>query len=224
MTLRISWSTEAEETTDGITSLTATEHILEFDAVTEETHSSFSEITEHTVETGESISDHKRANPRTIEITAFVTNTPLDTPPNSGPNTTSAVATIEGTDNGNVNTFSETFDRVSDVWGVLLDLQRGSAELTITTRYQIYENVQLVGFSVPRDTPEDAAVFELSLQEVFKAETRLVDVPVTREPRGQRKRKQNTAPVETTSPPVRQDDGTYTATGRLREIKAGRPL
>ena len=197
MTLRISWSTEAEETTDGITSLTAVEHILEFDAVTEENHESFSEITQHTVETGESISDHKRANPRTIDITAFVTNTPLDTPPQSGPNSTAARAVTEDTENGVVTTFSEVFDRVSDVWGTLLELQRESIELTVSTRYQVYENVQLIGFSVPRDTPEDALTFELSLQEVFKAETRLVDVPVTREPRGQRNRKQNTAPVET---------------------------
>jgi len=192
MTLRISWSTSATTTDDGVTTIDSTEHILEFDAVTKESHSSVSDVTVHTVENGQAISDHKRSNPRTIEIEAFVTNTPLEAPPRSGPRTSSTVSTTTESELGSVTTFSQEFDRVSDVWGVLLELQQTSVDLTVTTRYQSYENVQLVGLRVPRSTPEDAVSFELSLQEVFRATAETVDVVIPREPRESKKKNKTT--------------------------------
>jgi len=201
MTLRISWNTTAETETAGEISLESTEHILEFDAVTRENHNSESEVTTHTVETGEAIADHKRAMPRRIEIQAFVTNTPLDAPPQSGPRTSFATAQVQDTGEGNVTVFSEQFDRVSDVWETLLELQREAIDLTVTTTYQVYENVQLVRVSVPRDEAEDAATFEITLQEVFRATAELIDDPVPREPRARPRQEQNTAPEETDSDP-----------------------
>lgn len=183
MTLRISWSTEG------------TEHILEFDAVVQENHTSESEVTQHTVESGEAISDHKRANPRAIELECFVTNTPLQAPPPSGPQTQN----ITSSTRDGVLVFSQEFDRVSDVWAVLLGLQREAVDLTVTTTWQAYENVQLIRLSVPRSTPEDAVSFNLSLQEVFRASSELVDDPTPIEPRGRRRRDQNTATQQQTN-------------------------
>lgn len=196
MTLRISWEDVEETEGEADLNFTITEHVLEFDAVTKESHESSSEVTQHTVESGEAISDHKRANPRTIQIDAFVTNTPLDAPPPSGPRGGSVTTRTQD----NVTVFSQEFDRVSDVWETLLELQRGSFDLTVTTRYQVYENVQLVKVSTPRDTAEDSVMFSLSLQEVFRASSELVDDPVPREPRARRNRETNNAPEESDAP------------------------
>ncbi len=206
MTLRISWGTSSETESGGEFTTESTEHILEFDAVVKEGHLSSSEVTTHTVETGEAISDHKRANPRTIEIEAFVSNTPLEAPPRSGPRTSGAISEIQTTSTGNVTVFSEEFDRVSDVWETLLELQREAIDVTVSTTFQVYENVQLVRVATPRDVPEDGVMFQLTLQEGFRATAELIDDPVPREPRERANQETNTAPDEDDSDPDAVED------------------
>jgi hypothetical protein len=122
--LTISWSTQSE-TRDAAGELSATgqEHTLRFDCITSESHEGTSVLTEHTVESGAPISDHKRANPRRISIEAIVSNTPLDAPPPSGYGQTT-IQTSLSTDQGkpSVTVFSAPFDRIGDV---LATLDRG---------------------------------------------------------------------------------------------------
>lgn len=52
--------------------------VIEFDAVTAETHVAQADITEHPVEVGANISDHSRPKLRTVQLEGVITNTPLN--------------------------------------------------------------------------------------------------------------------------------------------------
>lgn len=202
--LRISWSTAeegvvfSEDSEEGMREVTFTENVLEFDAVTSETHEGISEITEHAVETGAPISDHKRTKPRRLTIEALVTNTPLGAPPPSGFDSgTPVTAEVRAEEIGestegqrpraNVVVFSAAFDRMVDVFDTLDALRSGDTFVTITTRVRTYENMQIVAVTSPREPEDgDSIRFTVECVEVRIAETRTVDAPVPREPRGAR--------------------------------------
>ncbi len=188
MTLQISWSTDSEATNaDGENEVTSAFHLLEFDAVTREEHSAKSSLTDHVVESTEAISDHKRPEPQEIRIEAVVSNTPVSFPPSSGFNGRAISAEVRqevGNARANVAVFSDEFDRIQDVEATLDRLRREAIDVTVQTRVRTYENVQLVSVSIPRTDPMDAIEINLTLREVFRAETATVDAPLPREPRG----------------------------------------
>lgn len=187
MTLSISWSTDTTTTDGGETTISSAYHILEFDVITSVDHTAESELTEHTVETGAAISDHKRAKPRTIEIEAFVTQTPLGVPPLSGFATRSVSGSVHkgtGPAKATVFEFSEEFDRIQDVEQTLERLRTEAIDLTVETRARTYDNVQLVSFRIPQKEGVDGAPFTLSIREVFRAEAQTTQAPLPREPRG----------------------------------------
>lgn len=196
MTLSIEWTTETG-TSDGSTNETSTTfHRLVFDAVTREDHSADAEVTSHAVESTSSISDHKRPSARTLNLEAFVTNTPLDAPPESGFAQSSVTSSIRDS----VVTFSEEFDRVSDVWDTLERLRAEAIDLTVTTRYRTYVGLQLVSVHVSREDALDAIPVELSFIEIFRANTtRVALAPRPAEPRG-------APPAETTAAPEESDE------------------
>lgn len=202
MTLQISWSTETEATSaDGENEVTTAFHLLEFDAVVSEEHTAESELTDHVVESGEAISDHKRPKPRAINLEAHVTNTPLDFPPSSGFQARAISAQVRkgvGDAKANVVVFSEEFDRITDVESTLDRLRKEAIDLTVETRVRTYENVQLVSYSIPRRDPIDGIDIQIKLREVFRAETQTVDAPLPREPRGARRTETSAEPEQET--------------------------
>jgi len=184
VSLQISWATE-ENLFEGSGVVVPSQvfHLLEFDCVLSESHDAHSEVTEHAVESGAPISDHKRATPRRLTIEGFVTNTPLDAPPSSGAGETT-ITTSVSQDGAQVRVFSEEFDRIRDVWDVLERLRLDAIPVGITTTWRDYEDVQIVGVMVKRDSPEGAVPFMIECVEVRIARTREVDDPVALEPRG----------------------------------------
>lgn len=207
--LSISWTTAEEGvffpedpegengvSEEGIAELVFTENVLQFDCVTSETHEGISELTEHAVETGAPISDHKREKPRRLTIEALVTNTPLAAPPPSGYDDGTRVTAevqAEGEDaagegqqaRAQVVVFSAPFDRMGDVFETLDRLRRDAVFVTITTRVRTYESVQIVSVTAPREAEDgDSLRFGIECQEVRIAETRSIDTPAPREPRG----------------------------------------
>lgn len=205
--LAISWSTAtegvvfSEDSEEGVREIAFSENVLQFDCVTSETHEGISELTEHAVETGAPISDHKRTKPRRLTIEALVTNTPLDAPPPSGGDGSAATITaqvraeieVEQSEGGgqnaraNVVVFSSPFDRIVDVVNALDALRVGDQFVTIETRIRTYENMQIVSVTSPRESADgDSIRFAIEAVEVRIAETRTVDAPITREPRGSR--------------------------------------
>lgn len=181
--LRISWNTQtfaAGETGDLETR--SYEHTLVFDAVTAETHEGTSVLTEHAVEEGAPLSDHKRVNPDRLTVEAIVTNTPLDAPPPSGYGNTSVQASVG---EGNVVVFSATFDRIADVLFTLRRLRTEATPVTVSTAHHTYDNVQVVNVTNPREPGDgDAIRVNIDLQQVRVAQSRTVDTPQPREPRG----------------------------------------
>lgn len=189
MTLLISWSTQTTSLdAAGDLQARSVEHTLAFDAVLSETHEGTSVLTEHAVESGAPISDHKRANPDRISIEALVTNTPLDAPPASGYGTSGISTSFnkdEAPEGAAVLLFSATFDRISDVVQTLRRLRLESTPVTVSTRIHTYENVQVVGVSTPREPGDgDSVRLNIEFQQVRIAQTRTTDTPAPREPRG----------------------------------------
>lgn len=216
--LTISWDT-AETTLeeDGTISEGLTFHLLAFDAVTSENHESTSTLTEHAVEEGSPLSDHKRINPRRLSIQAEVTNTPLGPPPPTGPalgQISGAVQKLEALD-ANVLVFDEPFDRIAAVFEEVHRLHEDSTPVTVSTRLKTYTDVQIVGVSNPRETADGEAVrFAIELQAIRIARTRRVGVQ-PREPRG--RRTVNAGGQEPESPERTQRQSTARAVQERRE-------
>jgi hypothetical protein len=206
--LTISWSTAEEGiifltddlAEEGTRELVFTENTLQFDCVTSETHEGVSELTEHAVETGAPISDHKREKPRRLTIECLVTNTPLGAPPPSGLSGASQITAEiqpepETTESGqsapgqraraNVLIFSAPFDRMTEVFETLDRLRVEATFVTITTRVKTYDALQIVSVTSPREPGDgDSIRFSIECSEVRIAQTRTIDTPEPREPRG----------------------------------------
>ena len=217
MSLQISWSTEAQSTNaEGENEVNTTYHLLEFDAVLSEEHGAESDLTDHVVESGAAISDHKRPKPRTLQIDGLVTNTPLGFPPPSGFGTRAISAEVRksvGSAKANVVVFSEEFDRVVDVAETLDRLRAEAIDLTIETVIRTYEDMQLVSVSAPRKEAIDAVTFSLRFREVFRAETQTVEAPLPREPRA--------APRTETSAEGEDEEADGTESSWLTDIIGG---
>lgn len=201
--LRISWSTAEEgvvfsEDGSAESEIVFTENTLEFDCVTSETHDGTSTVTEHAIESNAPISDHKYHNPRRLTIEALVTNTPLGAPPSSGygdgVQITGEVREAGEDEPGaaqrpraSVVVFSADFDRMADVADTLDRLRIEATPVTITTRVRTYEDVQIASVLMPRE-PDDGDTLRLTIEcvEVRIAQSRTVDSPAPREPRGGR--------------------------------------
>lgn len=189
----ISWSTQTTALgDDGDLEARAFEHSVAFDAVTSITVEGTSVLTEHAVESGAPISDHKRANPRRITIEAVVSNTPIDRPPASGYGEASTVevrTTKPDDGSGNVQEFLTAFDRIQDVIDTLDRLRLEATAVTLSTGRRTFEAVQIVSVSEPREVEDgDTQRFTIEIQEVRIAQSRTVDAPRPREPRGARER------------------------------------
>lgn len=189
--LTISWSTQAIARADsGDLRADSFEHTLIFDCVSTESHEGTSELTEHSVESGAPISDHKRANPDKVTIEALVTNTPLDAPPASGYGTSTIQATVRQPDENNaakasVVVFSAGFDRIGDVSDTLRRLRLEATPVTLTTRIRTYENVQVIGVTEPRGAEDgDSLRMTITVRQVRIAQSRTASTPVPQEPRG----------------------------------------
>lgn len=194
--LAISWSTQSTALgDDGDLEARSFEHLLAFDAVTSVTVEGASVLTEHAVESGSPISDHKRATPKRISIEAIVSNTPIDRPPASGYGDASEISTSftkPDDGSGNVITYSADFDRIADVIATLDRLRLEATGVTISTGRRTFEAVQIVSVSEPREADDGTSQrFLIECQEVRVAQSRSVDAPRPREPRGARERERS---------------------------------
>lgn len=189
--LAITWETETiTQSSEGDLAATVVFHTLEFDAVTREQHIASALVTEHAVEGAVAVADHKRPEPRRITVETYVSNTPIGPPPASGygPLDGPAASVGKAESGGTVRIFSDPFDRIGDVWATLQRLVSESTILSVSTRYQTYDNVVLISVDTPRTGGQGAGDFvtaTLDFKEVRIAETSLADVPRPREPRAQ---------------------------------------
>lgn len=164
--------------------------VLEFDVVITEGHEITATLTEHPVERGADLADHKRPGPRLLRLEGLVTNTPLGAPPRTGGELEDVTASTQSTaSKANVLKFSDSFDRVTKMLDKLTELTEGAQLLTIVTDVRTYEDAQLVGVTAPRTADGgDSITFALEIVQVRIADTQEVGAPVARSPRGRRSR------------------------------------
>lgn len=135
------------------------------DACVSEIHSETGEATEHPVEKGSNISDHYRANPRTVRIEGFITNTPIRKPLSQADGVqevdveftweedvaisgivglgVNAIASAVGATSkrGKARGFEPEFDRVADCWAELSDIVQKGKVVDIITSLKAYDNM-----------------------------------------------------------------------------------
>ncbi len=187
--LSISWATESESIdldSPDVFVLSLTEHLLEFDCVTTEAHEWTAELSEHALEDGATIADHKRINPKRITIECLVTNTPLDQPPNSGyGRESSTIVARIGSEGAQVLQFETEFDRIADVTNTLERLLNESTAVTVSTRIKTYDSCQIIGVTAPRKSEDgDSISFNITIVEFRIAVSRETSDLLPREPRG----------------------------------------
>lgn len=137
--------------------------ILTFDASISESHTGNAETTSHPVEQGADITDHIRRSPEELTITGIVSDTPV---------VSLASLFAEPSVTG-----GDTRTRVSDAYGFLKDVKDNGRICQISTTLRDYENMVLVGFSVPRDAAR-GGIGELScvFREIIIATTESAEV------------------------------------------------
>lgn len=104
-----------------------------------ESHNLEAEITEHPIESGSDITDHYRPSPKTIQIEALVTNTPI----NTGFPGQTAVNSLTSLLNGD--------DPVLNAWGLIKSYFEDGVIINIETSLELYSSMVLTSFSVTRD-------------------------------------------------------------------------
>lgn len=192
MTLEITWNTEtSKQSVSGDLEFATTEHVLQFDVVTTIRSTLASTVTEHAVERGSPIVDHKRSERINLQIDCEVTNTPLDVPPPSGYAGSQVLSATQTANEVGVTvlTFSAEFNRVQDVLETLQRLVAEPTLVTVSTPYQTFENMTFQQVEPLREAGMGSSMkFTMNLTELNIVQSRQGEVPEPREPRASRPR------------------------------------
>lgn len=139
--------------------------VVELDATAREVHTVDVEVTQHPVEKGAAISDHKRRKPKTLQIEGIVTNTPIATPENLDP----------GAD-----------ARADNAYRELIEAADSEELLTVVTGLETYENMAIVSLVMPRNASTGECLhFTAALQEIRIVESKTIELVETDTPAGQ---------------------------------------
>jgi hypothetical protein len=133
---------------------------VRFDLVLSEAHSLTSNISEHPVEEGATISDHIQQNLRSGKLRGLVSNYSIQ---------------AEGGD-GETN-------RAMNAWLLFQNLWKSRQLVTIVTTLEVYENVAVVNVSTNRDdSTGDSLEFDVDFRQVKMAALQEVTVSATVKP------------------------------------------
>lgn len=173
----------------GEVSRSGTLYRLAFDAVTRESHTTSSSLTEHPVEGGAAISDHKMPDLKKLSLACVVTDSPLGDVPSTGSRDRRIRGIISQLEIGRGNTamvlaHTEEVTRVADVFAELSDLVRKPVNVTVRTAMSVYENMQVVGVTAPRTVSDgNSAEFVIDFRELRTADVQMTTMPQPRFPR-----------------------------------------
>lgn len=181
------------------------EERIRFDAMVAEVHETTATVTSHPVERGANVGDHVRAQPRRLQLEAFVSDEPIDVPESHMDGVTGSVQPLDfdGLGGAQVLQFSAPFRRTRAVYEELDGLSVNGVVLKIETPLRDYENVVLLRVSSPR-TVRGGISFRIDVEQVRIAETDIVDLPTPRQTRGQREQNNGTTATEDASAQQRQ--------------------
>ena len=128
---------------------------FELDLILSERHERRAEITNFPIEDGSPIADHVILQPERIELTGFITNTP--------------VLILGGL------SFE---DRAQNALDVLNELHVGRSLVTVVSELQVYEDMVFSELIYPRDARTGEALeFRGTLQKINKVSSELVLIP-----------------------------------------------
>jgi hypothetical protein len=185
----------------GETSQTGQVYTLAFDAVVKEKHGAQATLTEHAVEGGAALSDHKQVKLRTVTLDCVVTDSPLGAPPPTGSRTRQVRGTVTNVELGEGRTaqglvYSAPVTRVVDAFAELEDLVRRPVTVAVRTGLRLYSRMQVTSVSAPRAL-DDGNSIELSI-ELTELRTATVETTTVPQPRMAR----NRDPVDDGNPVV----------------------
>lgn len=187
---------------DEFSSETEKKIIMVFDAVTRETHSLSSKLTEYPVETGSIISDHVIHNPITLEIEALVSNTPFQLLDVKAPEPISGSALYKNVPNNppiqytpsqfnvqqtpdqrsklNASYYNDkdiTEDRAKAAYELLKEKWQKAIPLKVITKLDVYPNMIITKINTVRDSKTtECWVTSCSLQQVLFTTSAVVDI------------------------------------------------
>lgn len=128
---------------------------IEFDALINETKAYTSEVPAYAVEAGYSVSDNISIMPMTLEITGYLTNTPV---------------TWSGHGTG----------RVESIVSALENLYFSRQLVTVSTSTDVYTNMAIVSLTVPKDeTNKTSREIKVSLQQVTVVSSQMTSIPAS---------------------------------------------
>ncbi|EPZ2455322.1 phage baseplate protein [Citrobacter youngae] len=133
---------------------------MSFDCVDNETHHWSNNITAYPVEGGVDVTDNIKAQQRELTLTGFISNTPIH-------GLLDEVANF-------ADKFLNGRKRTADAYNQLKALSELKIPVTVTTRYEVYENMALADVAIVRKSDEgDALVVDMQFQqiEIVKAQT-----------------------------------------------------
>lgn len=126
---------------------------IEFDALINESRAYTSEVPEYAVEAGYSVSDNISIKPMTLEITGYLTNTPV---------------TWENHGTG----------RVTSIVAQLENLYHTRQLVTVVTSTDIYSSMAIVSLTVPKDeTNKTSREIRMSLKKVAVVSSQTTTIP-----------------------------------------------
>jgi len=126
---------------------------ITLDATLQEVHSRTADITDHPVEGGGTIQDHITNAPKRVEMTGFVTNTPV---------------TILG--------IGSSADRVQSAFDELERIFDSREPFTVVSGYKVYENMAFESLDMPRRR-EGAIRFTARLKQLTITQSETVSIP-----------------------------------------------
>lgn len=144
------------------------------DATVEEQHGVQAQVTDHPVETGSNVTDFIRPLPRKVSLHAWISNTPVVLP-QDGSVTGGQKNVSVGNTTWTALQFDASFDRVHDVYNLLIDGAQAGALWTIATTLEVYADFALTNVQVPRDAARGNILdATLEFQEILTVQTQTV--------------------------------------------------
>lgn len=154
--------------------------IIEVDASLRELHTSDFQITEHPIETGGVVVDHKIKRPLEIEMVAFFSDNPI------------AILNLFGDPGKSQNT-----------WAELQLIQRANLLVTVVTTLQTYESMQIVSLSAPRNAQlGNSLEVTVRLREVMLVDSEEVEAPQRAQATTQAQKNQGKKPASPAEAPA----------------------
>lgn len=164
------------------TILSATNVGFIIDATVSEEHSITVQTTDHPVERGFAITDHRRVQPKVIKLTGIISNYPVKLFASAGGATNYVVA----------------------AWNAFNQLKDSGELVSITTSLQTYENMMITDVSVPRDVKRGNILeFTVTAKELRIVDSEEVPAPTVEQPvQEQPKPPSKNLGVKTPTPPT----------------------